>query len=210
MTVAVIDSGGANLASVVHALGRLGVEAILTRDADVIRQAERVILPGVGAAAPAMESLRSAGLTGVIRTLEQPVLGICLGLQLLFQSSAEGDVECLGIVPGQVTRLPSGPEIRLLHMGWNQFQWHTDDPLSRGLASDAWFYFVHGYAAPADRAVAVASHGRDFGAVVRKDNFVACQFHPEKSGGAGARLLANFLEPRASSAQPEILSGGAA
>jgi len=195
MTVAVINSGGANLGSVQHALSRLGVESVLTCDADAIRAAERVILPGVGAAAWAMNALREAGLVEVIRGLTQPVLGVCLGLQLLFEGSEEGDVDCLGLIPGRVRKLEVGEHLRLPHMGWNQVDWVADDePLSRGLDGNEWFYFVHGYAAPTDYAVAVSEHGQPFAAVVRHENFAACQFHPEKSAGAGARILSNFLE----------------
>ena len=194
MTVAVIHSGGANLGSVVQALHRLGADSVLTADPAVIRTADRVILPGVGAAGTAMAALRGHGLVELIRGLSQPVLGICLGLQLLFEGSDEGDVECLGILPGRVRRLPETPGLRLPHMGWNQLQWQTEDPLARGLDGSEWFYFVHSYAAPADAAVAISTHGANFAAVVRRGNFAACQFHPEKSAGAGARLLKNFLE----------------
>jgi len=123
MTIAVINSGGANLGSVVHALNRLGAQSVLTRDADEIRAAERVILPGVGAAAWAMNALREAGLVEVIRELSQPVLGICLGLQLLFERSEEGDAECLGLIPGTVRKLEVRADQRLPHMGWNQLKW---------------------------------------------------------------------------------------
>ncbi|MBY6204667.1 imidazole glycerol phosphate synthase subunit HisH [Halomonas denitrificans] len=196
MTLAVIDSGGANLGSVVQALNRIGAEAVLTSDAATIRGASRVILPGVGAAAWAMGALRDAGLVEVIRGLEQPVLGICLGLQLLFERSEEGDAECLGLIPGRVRRLAGGDGLRLPHMGWNQLDWRRDDPLSRGIDSDAWFYFVHGYAASADGPPCVASseHGERFAAIVRHRNFAACQFHPEKSAGPGRQLLRNFLD----------------
>lgn len=194
MTVAVINSGGANLGSVVQALGRLGVEGILTRDAEAIRSARRVILPGVGAAAWSMNALAAQGLVDVIRGLTQPVLGICLGLQLMFESSEEGDVECLGLIPGRVRRLPRTDGLRLPHMGWNQLEWRRKDPLAEGLDADEWFYFVHTYAAPADDAVAVSDHGAPFAAIVRRENFAACQFHPEKSASAGSRLLKNFLE----------------
>jgi glutamine amidotransferase len=194
MTVAVINSGGANLGSVVQALGRLGVEGILTRDAEAIRSARRVILPGVGAAAWSMNALVEQGLVELIRSLTQPVLGICLGLQLMFESSEEGEVECLGLIPGRVRRLPPTDGLRLPHMGWNQLQWRRNDPLAEGLDGDEWFYFVHTYAAPVDDAVAVSDHGAPFAAVVRRANFVACQFHPEKSASAGARVLKNFLE----------------
>ena len=189
-----VDSGGANLGSVIQALNRLGAEGMLTRDADVIRGAERVILPGVGAAAWSMNALARHGLVDVVRGLTQPVLGICLGLQLLFESSAEGDTPCLGLVPGRVEKLRTAPGLRLPHMGWNRLEWRTDDPLARGLDGAEWFYFVHSYAAPAEHAVAISRHGRDFAAVVRRGNFAACQFHPEKSAGPGRRILRNFLE----------------
>ncbi|MDT8407992.1 MAG: imidazole glycerol phosphate synthase subunit HisH [Wenzhouxiangellaceae bacterium] len=194
MTIAVINSGGANLGSVIQALRRLEGDSVLTRDAEAIRRASHVILPGVGAAATSMNALREHGLVDVIRGLTQPVLGICLGLQLLFESSAEGDVECLGLIPGCVERLPDSPGLRLPHMGWNQLEWTTDDPLSSGLTGSEWFYFVHRYAAPVKAAVATSEHGREFAAVVRRGNFAACQFHPEKSAAPGARLLHNFLD----------------
>jgi len=194
MTVAVINSGGANLGSVQHALHRLGAESVLTTDPEVIRSAGKVILPGVGAAAWAMNALREAGLVEVIQGLNQPVLGICLGLQLMFESSEEGDVDCLGLIPGRVRRLQVGQDLRLPHMGWNQLEWIADDPLGAGLDGSEWFYFVHGFAAPTNHAVAVSEHGQHFAAVVRHRNFAACQFHPEKSAGAGAHILRNFLE----------------
>lgn len=193
MTVAVIDSGGANLGSVMHALNRLGVAGELTRDVRAIRTADRVLLPGVGHAGRAMEILRAAGLVEVIRDLGQPVLGICLGLQLLFESSEEGDTACLGILPGRVAALEPAAGRRVPHTGWNRLAWNRADPLAAGIGNEAWFYFVHRYAAPADGALAACDHGRSFAAVVRRGNFAACQFHPEKSAGAGARLLRNFL-----------------
>lgn len=193
MNIAIIDSGGANIGSVRYALDRLGADSQLTRDPQAIRSASHVILPGVGHAAWSMRTLNQAGLVEIIRDLTQPVLGICLGLQLLFESSDEGDTECLGLVPGQVRRLEVDGSLRLPHMGWNQVQWQTDDSLARGLDGGEWFYFVHSHAAPADHAVATSSHGQTFGAVVRHNNFVACQFHPEKSATAGTRILRNFL-----------------
>lgn len=194
MTIAVINSGGANLGSVVQALNRLGAESVLTRHPDEISGASRVILPGVGAAAWSMNALREHGLVDLIRGLSQPVLGVCLGLQLMFETSEEGDTPCLGLIPGRVTRLPAGPGIRMPHMGWNQLDWRVDDPLAKGMDGSEWFYFVHSYAAPAEAAVATSEHGREFAAVVRHKNFAACQFHPEKSAAAGNRLLQNFLE----------------
>jgi len=194
MTVAVIHSGGANLGSVLHALNRLGTESVLTRDPAVIRSASRVILPGVGAAAWAMNALREAQLVEVIQSLSQPVLGICLGLQLMFERSEEGDTDCLGVIPGQVSKLQVRNDQRLPHMGWNQLDWlDRSDPLAHGLSGSEWFYFVHSFAAPVEYAAATSEHGQCFPAVVRNRNFAACQFHPEKSARAGAKLLANFL-----------------
>ncbi|MEN1728726.1 MAG: imidazole glycerol phosphate synthase subunit HisH [Pseudomonadota bacterium] len=194
MTLAVINSGGANLGSVLHACHRLNVPAVMTSDPEVIRSAERVILPGVGSARSAMQALERADLVDVIRELTQPVLGICLGLQLMYEHSEEGNCDCLGLIPGTVTDLDVPPELRLPHMGWNQLRWTApEDPLAQGLAGDEWFYFVHSYGAPLDHAVAVSEHGQAFAAIVRHRNFAACQFHPEKSATAGQKLLANFL-----------------
>ncbi len=195
MSIVVIDTGGANLASVVHAIHRLGAECSLTSRAERIRSGSRVILPGVGSAGAAMAALREAGLVEVIRSLTQPVLGICLGLQLLYERSDEGGTECLDLIPGTVRKLQVPDQLRLPHMGWSQLDWRrADDPLARGVDADDWYYFVHSFAAPTEHAIATGKHGRPFAAIVRKDNFAACQFHPEKSAGAGARILANFLE----------------
>ena len=192
--VAIIANGGANIASLRFALDRLGVSSRLTADADELRRAPRVILPGVGAAADAMERLHSLGLASVIPTLTQPVLGICLGMQLLFEASAEGDTKCLGILPARVTRFPDRQGFPVPHMGWNQVVSQTDSPLTRGLGDDAYFYFVHSYAAPVGPwTEAVTDYGGEFSAIVRHANFHGAQFHPERSSRAGQRLLANFL-----------------
>ncbi len=194
MGVAVVDSGGANIASVLHALRRLGVEPDFTHDADHIRAADHVILPGVGAAGHAMDVLRRHRLVNVIRGLAQPVLGICLGMQLLFDSSEEDDAELLGLVPARLRRLPDREGLRVPHMGWNDIETTGDDPLTRGL-NGKWFYFVHSYAAPTgDWTLASSFHGQPFTAVVRSANFCGAQFHPERSAAAGAALLKNFLE----------------
>ena len=192
--VAIIANGGANIASLRFALDRLGVSSQLTSDADDLRRAPRVILPGVGAAADAMERLHSLGLAAVIPTLTQPVLGICLGMQLLFAGSEEGDTACLGILPARVTRFPDRQGFPVPHMGWNQIVPRADSPLTRGLGDGAYVYFVHSYAAPVGPwTEAVTDYGGEFSAVVRHANFHGAQFHPERSSRAGQRLLANFL-----------------
>ncbi|HEX7338898.1 MAG TPA: imidazole glycerol phosphate synthase subunit HisH [Rhodanobacteraceae bacterium] len=194
MDVVLVDAGGTNIGSVSYALERLGVHAPMTRDAGRIRAASHVILPGVGAAAHGMQRLRDSGLDKVITGLAQPVLGVCLGMQLLFEHSAEGDVDCLGLLPGQVQRLHGGPGLRVPHMGWNQLTVEHADPLLDGIKAGDCAYFVHSYAAPAgDATLASCTHGERFSAVVRRGNFCGMQFHPERSAGVGARLLQNFL-----------------
>ncbi len=193
--LAIIDSGGANISSVKHALKRLGAEPVFTADADTIRAAERVILPGVGAAGAAMSRLRELGLVACIRDLKQPVLGICLGMQLLFDQSDEDGVECLGIIPGRLEKLQPAPGVRIPHMGWNTTSAVRADPLLQGLPGQPWFYFVHSYRAPVgDNTLATCTHGEPFAAIVRKGNFRGVQFHPERSARSGARLLANFMD----------------
>jgi glutamine amidotransferase len=194
MTVAVVDSGGANIASVLHALRRLGAEPDFTSSAVVIRAADRVILPGVGAAGRAMEVLAQHGLVDVLRDLKQPVLGICLGMQLLFESSEEDDASLLGLIPARLRRLPDTPGLRVPHMGWNAIHNLRPDPLT-GSLDEEWFYFVHSYAAPiGDWTLSSSVHGETFSAVVRRENFRGAQFHPERSAGAGAALLRHFME----------------
>jgi len=192
--IALIDAGGANLGSVRYALERLGVPPRLVRDADALGTPERVILPGVGAAPPAMALLRERGLEGALRTLEVPLLGICLGMQLLYEDSEEGDVACLGLVPGRVRRLPPSPGIRIPHMGWNAVVPLRASPLLDDVAAGSQAYFVHGYAAPVtEHCIASCEHGSPFAAVVQHGRVAGMQFHPERSAAVGARLLANFL-----------------
>jgi glutamine amidotransferase len=194
MSVAVVNSGGANISSVLHALKRLGTEPNFTADASVIRAADRVILPGVGAAGSAMDTLRSYGLTDVIPKLTQPVLGICLGMQLLFESSAEDETKLLGLIPARLEVLPGGQGLRVPHMGWNAISNTRPDLLTSRL-DGKWFYFVHSYAAPVgDWTLSTSRHGQTFSAIVRRDNFYGAQFHPERSAKAGAELLRGFLE----------------
>jgi len=194
MSIAVVNSGGANIASVLHALRRLGVEPEFTSDAMAIRSADRVILPGVGAAGRAMEVLDQQGLTPVIQQLKQPVLGICLGMQLLFESSEEDDARLLGLIPGRLVRLKESPGLRVPHMGWNSITNQAPDNLTEPL-DGKWFYFVHSFAAPVSEwTLATSTHGSEFSAIVRKGNFYGAQFHPERSAKAGASLLSGFLE----------------
>ena len=190
----IIDSGGANLASVRFALDRLNAPATVTTDPEVVRAADRVILPGVGMAADAMNRLRAAGLVEVIPTLKQPVLGICVGMQLLYEGSEEGNVECLRILPGTVRRLQPEPGRPVPHMGWNTLVTLREDPLLEGISGSDYVYFVHSYAAPvSDITIARTDYGSQVSAAVRRDNFWGAQFHPERSAETGARLLANFL-----------------
>lgn len=193
--VVLVDSGGSNIGSLHYALERLGVQAAVTADAARLRDATHVILPGVGAAGAGMRKLREAGLIDVTRQLRQPVLGVCLGMQLLFAATEEGDVDCLNLIDGRVRRLPQAPRIRVPHMGWNRLRGVRAHPLLDGIADGAYAYFVHSFAAPVTAETLVAcEHGERFAAVVQRDNFFGAQFHPERSGAVGARLLQNFLD----------------
>lgn len=195
--VAIIDTGGANLGSVRQALERLGASPHIARDADDLMGARCAILPGVGAARTAMQSLRERGFDQALQTLEAPLLGICLGMQLLFDSSEEGDVPCLGLLGGAVRRLHPEIGIHVPHMGWNQLQAHCNAPLLEGIPDDAQVYYVHSFAAPVtDDCIATCTHGARFAAAVQRGHRVGVQFHPERSGAVGARLLANFLAIR--------------
>jgi len=190
----IIDSGGANLASLQFALERLGARAVVSSDARTIQASPRVLLPGVGSAADAMQRLRRCGLAALLPTLRQPVLGICLGMQLLFERSAEGPTECLGVLPGTVRRLEAARGRPVPHMGWNQLTDPREDPLLAGIGPGEYFYFVHGYAVPTSEVtVAEVHYGESLSAAVRRGNFWGTQFHPERSAAAGARLLGNFL-----------------
>lgn len=200
MEAVIIDGGGANLASLRFAFERLGARTHVSCDAREIAAAARVVLPGVGSAADAMQRLRRAGIAQVLPGLRQPVLGICLGMQLLFERSAEGGTECLGILPGTVQRLEAAPGRPVPHMGWNRLTRSRADPLLEGIEPDEYFYFVHSYAVPAAQpsspwpwALAEVQYGQAVCAAVRHGNFCGTQFHPERSASAGARLLANFL-----------------
>jgi len=190
----IIDSGGANLASLQFAFERLGAKTEVSADATAIRSAPRVILPGVGSAGDAMTRLRGNHVADLLPTLTQPVLGICLGMQLLFERSEEGDTECLGILPTSVRRLQPKDGRPVPHMGWNQLALVRDDPLLEGIEPNDYVYFVHSFAAPvSDVTLASADYGTTLSAIVRRGNFWGTQFHPERSAQVGARVLANFL-----------------
>lgn len=192
--VAIIDSGGANIASLKFALARLGIEGELTTDADVIRNASHVILPGVGAAADSMQRLTNARLVELIPTLTQPFLGICLGLQLLFDASEEDNANCLGVFPGKARLFEASPERSVPHMGWNQVNRTRESDLLKDIPEGAHFYFVHSFAVDVTAdTLGVTDYGRPFTAIAERDNFAAAQFHPERSGEHGAQLLKNFL-----------------
>jgi glutamine amidotransferase len=192
--IAIVANGGANIASLQFALQRLEAGSAVTADATEIRAASHVILPGVGAAADAMERLRQSGLDSVIPTLRQPVLGICLGMQLLFESSQEGDARCLGIIPGRASRFPTACARPVPHMGWNTLDIRRPCALLAGLADGDYAYFVHSYALEVSEAtVASTGYGAPFSACVQWRNFYGAQFHPERSAAVGSRLLKNFL-----------------
>jgi glutamine amidotransferase len=190
----IIDSGGANLASLRFAFERLGASTEVSTDPQVIRSAPRVLLPGVGSAKDAMRRLQNASIAAILPTLTQPVLGICLGMQLLFGASEEGPTECLGILPGTVRRLQAAPGRPVPHMGWNQIVPAREDPLLAGIARDEYVYFVHSFAVPPSSiTLATTDYGIPVSAVVRQGNFWGTQFHPERSAETGGRILQNFL-----------------
>jgi len=192
--IVIVACGGANIASLKFALERLDAAAEVSSDAQRIRRASHVILPGVGAAPDAMARLRSSGLDGLIPSLTQPVLGICLGMQLLHESSAEGPVLCLGVIPGETVRLAGAPGRPVPHMGWNTLDVERPSPLLEGLGVGDYAYFVHSYAVPEGPAtIARCRYGAAFSACVAWRNFYGVQFHPERSAAAGARLLRNFI-----------------
>lgn len=194
--VTVVSYGAGNVASVQFALERLGATVRLTADPAEVASAKRLILPGVGAAGYAMTRLSELGLVDPIRAFPRPLLGVCLGQQLLFETSEEGGgVPLLGLIPGAVRRLDPGPDRPVPHMGWSRLSIARTDPLLEGLGDDAWAYFVHSYVCPDGEAtLARADYGDPVPAVVRNANRWGCQFHPERSAAAGARILGNFLD----------------
>ncbi len=192
MRLAIVDVGCGNIGSVGIAFERFGLAPAITGDAEAIAAADKVILPGVGAAGYAMEQIEARGLKGPLRTLKQPVLGICLGMQLLFDRSEEEETECLGIVAGSVRKLEPDPGRPVPHMGWSKLA-VRDEGL--GLENGDYVYFAHSFACdPVPETVASAEYGREIPAVVRSGNWLGAQFHPERSGEAGARFLKAFLD----------------
>lgn len=192
--IAVIDVSGNNLTSLANALNRLDREFVLTHDAKTIQEASHVILPGVGTASFGMNALRTHGLVDVLTHLSQPLLGICLGMQLLLEYSEEGQTVCLGLIPGQAKLLHKDKRYPVPHMGWNKLLWSEDCLLERGLSEEDYVYFVHSYALK-DCAWAIAScdYSERFAAIINKGNIYGMQFHPEKSAETGLKLLSNFL-----------------
>lgn len=191
MKLVIVDLGFGNIGSVRLAFGRFGLDPVVTADAETIAGADKVILPGVGAAGFAMERVDALGLRSTLTGLEQPALGICLGMQLLFEGSDEEDTSCLGLIPDRVRKLEPAPGRPVPHMGWTQVRVTA---LDLGIADGDYLYFAHSYACDAGpAAVATASYGREIAAAVRQRNWLGAQFHPERSGEAGARFLESFL-----------------
>ena len=192
--IAIIDYKMGNLRSVENALKRLGAEFCVTADPAVIRSADRVLLPGVGNAAEAMHNLREAGLVEVIRSLRRPVLGICVGMQVMCRHSEEGDVDCLNIFDSRVKRFVPAPDVKVPHMGWNQIG-NLESKLFKGLDGGSYVYFVHSYYPElCPDTIATSRHGVMFSAALKYENFYGTQFHPEKSGDVGERIIENFLK----------------
>jgi glutamine amidotransferase len=197
--IVIIDTGCANLSSVRFAIERLGYEVTVSKEPEVLQQADKLFLPGVGTAKEAMANLIERDLVSQVSKLTQPVLGICLGMQMLAEGSEEafdGEqiIKTLGLVDGHVEKMDVAP-LRLPHMGWNQVTPKLDCPLFKDIPAGSYFYFVHSYALPVnDNTIASCEYGTPFTAAVNKDNFYGVQFHPERSGKAGAQLIKNFLE----------------
>lgn len=196
MKVAIIKYNAGNIYSVYCAVTRLGAEAVITDDVEEIKSADKVIFPGVGEARAAMEYLNEKGLSDVIRGLKQPVLGICIGMQLLCKHSEEGDVDCLGIFDVPVVRFqPSDKNLKVPQVGWNQITNHANNPLYEGVKEGDYVYYVHSYHVPVcSWTIAQTEYVNTYSASLHKDNFWATQFHPEKSGSVGEMIIANFLK----------------
>ena len=194
MKVAILKYNAGNVFSVDCALRRLGVEPIVTDNVEQLRRADKVVFPGVGEASSAMAYLRSRHLDELIRSLTQPVIGICIGQQLLCRNSEEGNTECIGVFDTSVKRFSEAPGVKVPDMGWNTVKPLVDNPLLKGIDENSYVYYVHSYYVPVcDDTIAVTDYSLPFSAAMNKDNFYATQFHPEKSGGVGELILKNFL-----------------
>jgi glutamine amidotransferase len=194
----IVDTGCANLASVKFAVERLGYQVTITDDIALIQSADKVIFPGVGSAKHAMTNIKAKNLVSVLQNLTQPVLGFCLGMQLMTESSTEGgnseEVPCLNLRPTKVEPIKAQGN-RLPHMGWNTLTQVSDHPIFNGITVGDYFYFVHSFAAPiSDYTIASCEYGSEFSAAIAKDNFIGCQFHPERSSALGSKIIKNFLE----------------
>jgi len=194
----IVDTGCANLSSVKFAIERLGFTATITDDIEQIKAADKVIFPGVGSAKHAMANIIDKGLVETLQSLTQPVLGFCLGMQLMTESSTEGSegtvIDCLGVIPTKVKPLNAHGN-RLPHMGWNTLTNVANHPVLAGINVDDYFYFVHSFAAPlSEYTIASCEYGSEFSAILAKDNFIGCQFHPERSSALGSKIIKNFLE----------------
>lgn len=191
--IAIVDYKMGNLRSVENALKRLGAEYVVTADAAIIRSADRVLLPGVGNAAEAMENLREASLVDVIKQLRRPVLGICVGMQIMCRHSEEGDAECIGLFDARVKRFQATPDLKVPHMGWNKIG-NLETRLFKNISGGEYVYFVHSYYPElCPDTIATSVHGEMFSAALKYENFYGTQFHPEKSGDVGERIIDNFL-----------------
>ena len=191
--IAIVDYKMGNLRSVENALKRLGAEFTVTSDAAVIRSADRVLMPGVGNAAEAMENLRQAALVNVVRSLRRPVLGICVGMQVMCRHSEEGDVDCLNLFDAHVKRFMPAADLKVPHMGWNTIG-NLESKLFKGIDGGEYVYFVHSYYPElCPDTIATSRHGVMFSAALKYENFYGTQFHPEKSGDVGERIIENFL-----------------
>jgi glutamine amidotransferase len=193
--IVIVDSGGANLASICSAISRLGGEVLVTACKNELAQASHVILPGVGSAETVMNRLNKLGLVDVLKAFKKPVLGICVGMQILFEFSDEGATSCLGILPGTIKKFPRVTNLSLPHMGWNTVDICKPSSLFKNIPQQAYLYFVHSFAAAISRhTLAKTQHGIPFSAAVQSRNFTGVQFHPERSGPMGQQILKNFLE----------------
>jgi len=210
----IVDTGCANLYSVKFAVERLGFEVTITDDVTIIQQAEKVIFPGVGSAKHAMKNIKAKNLVTVLQGLTQPVLGFCLGMQLMTESSTEGNsddntsdiVPCLNLIPTNVEPLKAQGN-RLPHMGWNTLTQVSNHPVFKGISEGDYFYFVHSFAAPvSEYTIASCEYGSTFSAAIAKDNFIGCQFHPERSSALGSKIIKNFLELDSTELNQELVN----